>query len=344
MGQSSADPAGGTAASAIDSAPSTGEVEKQRALITKPGIYREFDGDSYFADPCPEPSLSQSIAKVLIEQSAKHAAVEHPRLVVDAEGDDVVDAEGEKYVKAQAIGNAAHKLILERGKEIEIIDRPDFKSKDARDLRDAATAAGRVPILKKHMASVERMVGAAWTQIKRHEDCDALQNGSGEVMIAWQEDGIWFRSLIDWLTYDLLTVDDYKSTALCIAPHRLGYVAEAAGWHIQMAFIERGLNVLDPERAGRRRFRNVAQENYAPFALSIMHHNEHWLTMGRKKVDAAVMLWKQAIQSGNWNGYPLRSIIPEYPGFKESQWLDREVNEFSPLAAPERDGRFIMAG
>ena len=34
--------------------------------ITAPGIYKDFDETAYFADPAPQPSLSQSLAKVLI--------------------------------------------------------------------------------------------------------------------------------------------------------------------------------------------------------------------------------------------------------------------------------------
>ena len=36
--------------------------------IDKPGIYKGMLSDDYFADPCITPSLSQSIAKILIEQ------------------------------------------------------------------------------------------------------------------------------------------------------------------------------------------------------------------------------------------------------------------------------------
>jgi hypothetical protein len=37
--------------------------------ITKPGIYPGVSSADYFADPCPTPSLTQSLCKILIERS-----------------------------------------------------------------------------------------------------------------------------------------------------------------------------------------------------------------------------------------------------------------------------------
>lgn len=302
-------------------------------MIDKPGIYREVSETEYRSDPCPDPSLTQSLCKVLVDQSPIHALFEHPRLAPKA------DENGEKYDKLKAIGSAAHKIMLGRGKEIVLINVPDFKTKDAREKRDAALALGHVPILADLMDDVETMVAAAGSQLERHQDKDAFTAGSGEVMIAWQEDGFWYRALIDWLSDDMLTVDDYKTTGMSVAPHTLGIRAENAGWPIQAAFIERGLNILHPEGAGRRRFRFIAQENYRPFALVVAHMDEHWMTMGRKKVAAADHMWRTAVRSGRWAGYPTCGIVPDYPSWAENRWLDRETSgEF------EQDPKLIMAG
>lgn len=288
--------------------------------ITKPGIYRDFDGEAYFADPTPEPSLTQSIAQIIIDQSALHAKYEHPRFV-PPDLDDEEDAE--KYVKAQAIGNAAHKLMLGRGKDIAVLDFDDFKKRVAKDAKEDALASGQTVILKKHMTRAEAMVQSARTQLESHDDNNAFTNGAGEVMICWQEDGLWMRSLIDWLHDDLRTVDDLKTTGMSVAPHLLGQRAESAGWEIQAAMIERGLNVLDPDGAGRRRFRFIAQENSRPFALSVMHMDETWLTFGRQKLDQAIMIWRDAMKSDRWAGYPNRGIVPEYPGYAGDRWIKR---------------------
>ena len=298
--------------------------------ITKPGVYRGVSEADYRADPCPTPSLTQSLCKILIERSPHHAWTECPRLNPHYEYDDDT-----KY----DIGNVAHRLILGRGKEIEVIAFPDWRKKKAQELREKAADEGRIAVLQHQFEQASDMVTSAWLQLRKHEDSNAFTAGAGEVMIAWEEDGVWFRSLIDWLHDDLRTVDDYKSTAMSVAPHLLGIRAEAAGWHVQAAFIERGLDALDAAGAGRRLYRFIAQETDQPHALSVMHMNEYWLTMGRKKVEAGVGMWRAAIANNQWRDYGRHAVIPEYPGFKEKQWLERELSgEF------EQDTKLIMAG
>lgn len=302
------------------------------------GIHRGMDSAVYFGDPCPEPSLSQSICKVLLDRSPLKAMHKHPRLAPPLADDE----EAEKYVKAQAIGNAAHAIMIGRGKTLEIIKANDFKGGEAKKLRDAAYEAGKTPILEKHLAIASDIVAAGLEKLKRHEDRDAFQNGDGEVALIWRDDGIWCRALVDWLHTDLRTVDDYKTSGMSIAPHIIGIRAETAGWHVQAAFIERGLDILDPAGAGRRRFRFIAQEQDGrPYDLTTMHMTEYWLTMGRKKVAAAMTLWRSAITTNRWQGYPLQAQRPEYPSYKEKQWLERELaGDFEP----QNDHSVIMAG
>lgn len=304
--------------------------------ITKPGIYRGISEADYRADPCPSPSLTQSLCKILIERSPQHAWTECARLNPQFEADDDTKFD---------IGNVAHRLILGRGKEIEIVHFSDWRKKDAQEAREKAADQGKIAVLEHQFAQAGDMADAARKQLDKHEDNDAFTGGSAEVMIAWEEDGIWFRSLIDWLHDDLLTIDDYKTTAKSVAPHVIGMVAQSAGWEVQAAFIERGLDILNPQGAGRRRFRFIAQETDKPHALTVAHMSEPWMTMGRKKVSAGAGVWSVCAGTGYWPSYPRQAIIPEYPGFAESRWLEREVNEFSePIKRVVFDPRNLMAG
>jgi hypothetical protein len=298
--------------------------------IDKPGIYRGVSEADYRSDPCPTPSLTQSLCKILIERSPKHAWTECPRLNPQFEYDDDTKFD---------LGNVAHRLMLGRGKEIEVVHFADWRKKDAQEAREKAADEGKIAVLLHQFDQAADMVSAARMQLAKHEDHDGFDHGAGEVMIAWEEGGVWFRSLIDWLHDDLRTVDDLKTTAKSVAPHTIGLVAQSAGWEIQAAFIQRGLDILDPEGAGRRRYRFFAQETDKPHAVTVMHMSEYWMVMGRKKVEAGLSLWRSAISSNQWRDYGRHAVIPDYPGFKEKQWLERELSgEF------EQDPSLVMAG
>jgi hypothetical protein len=285
--------------------------------ITQPGIYRGISSEDYFADPCPIPSLTQSQCKTMLERSAKHVWTHNPRLNPNYEPDDDTKFD---------VGNVAHRLVLGRGKDFEVIDFEDWRTKAAKEAREEAAKAGKIAVLKHQFQKAFDMAGVAQVKLSRHQERGAFTNGDAEVMIAWEEDGVWFRSLIDWLHADLRTVDDYKSTAKSVADHVLGYVAFSGMWHVQAAFIERGLDVLDPANAGRRRFRFIAQETDKPHELNVMPMNKHWMTMGHKQVSAAIAKWTPAVKANRWGGYSPRPVEPEFPAYQEKAWLERELS------------------
>lgn len=288
-------------------------------MITQPGFYLEMSAAEYFADPTPEPSLTQSVAKLLNERSPAHARLAHPRLNPAWRIDD------EDYDKAKAIGNAAHKLMIGRGKEICIIEADNFRTKDAKETRDKAAADGYVPVLAKHHKAARELTQAMRVQLDLI-DVDAFYKGDGEVVIAWEEDGLWFRSMIDWMCSPT-SLWDLKTSGRSAAPHAIPPIMVEAGWDVQAAMQERGLDILDPTGAGRRTFRFVAVENEPPFALTVHELSEAVLTMGRKKLEHAISIWRHCMAHGEWPAYPPIVNMPEYPGFKETQWLNREIAE-----------------
>lgn len=293
-------------------------------MITTPGIFKGFDVQEYFNDPCPEPSLTQSIAKALLDRSPAHAAAAHPRLRLTAEEPD--DAP-EKYDAAKAIGNAAHALMIGRGKTIAVGDFPNWQTKVAKEYRAAAMVSGQEPVLAKHMAKAEKMVAAGGAQLQALGWVDVFNQGAGEVVIAWKEGDLWFRALVDWMV-DTTMIYDVKTTSLSCAPHMIGKLMGDAGWSIQAAFIERGLDVLDPDNRGRRTFRFIPQENDIPFALTGVELTEAVMTLGRKEVQRAIDIWGCCMETDEWPAYPAKVCFPEMPTWRETQVLAREAEAF----------------
>jgi len=283
--------------------------------ITKPGAYAIPDA-AYRADPCPTPSLTQSTIKTLLDTSPAHAFLESPRLNPDFEPDDPT-----KY----DVGSIAHRYLIGRGKEVVVLDGSfeDWRKKEAQELRKKHTGQGLLAVLKKDADLATAMVEVAKQRQEEFKIGDAFNEGWGEVVLAWQEGDVWMRTMIDWVTLNG-PFYDYKTTKLSVAPHALGWMAANAGWDIQAAMIERGLSVIDPANAGRRKARFIAQEARPPFAMSVMQMRESWLVMGRKKVAVGMGIWKSCLEANDWPAYPTSLCEPEYPTPAETSFLARE--------------------
>jgi PDDEXK-like domain of unknown function (DUF3799) len=302
-------------------------------MINEPGVFYDMPSTVYFADPCPEPSLTQSIAKILLERSPLHAWHAHPRLNPNFEPDNDTKFD---------IGNVAHRLILGRGKEFVVLPFDDWKTKAAREAREMAAANRKLAVLAHQFERATAMVHAARDQLELRGLSHFFRIGNAEVVMAWQEGDIWFRQMLDWLI-DGQVMLDYKSTDMSVAPHNLGRMIAAGGWDVQAAMAERGLNALACSDAGRR-YIFVVQETEPPYCLSVLEISPDVLAIGRKKLDAAAMTWRVCMHERRWPGYPTEIHTPEYPAWAEHQWLEREVKDAARERLPKEPVNILMGG
>lgn len=299
-------------------------------MILQPGIHLNVPTADYFADCAPEPSLTQSVAKTLIDQSPLHAWYQHPRLNPDFRRNEETRFD---------IGNIAHSIMLGRGKDIVVLDGfDDWRKKAAQEAREEALAAGKLAVLGKHYQRASKMVEAAREQLDMRGVGAFFRRGHGEVVSVWEEDGIWLRQMIDWYVPDDNIFVDYKTTDFSVAPHSIDRMMCNAGWSIQAAMAERGLDALDPNNAGRRKFFFVVQEATVPYQLTVVQLTRGPMVMGHKQLDRAVALWRECMATGIWPGYALDIVQPEWPGWMEQQWLTREITD----AARERQPREVL--
>ena len=109
--------------------------------------------EEYHADPCESPSLSSSLASALLNQSPRHAWMQHPELNPDYRPE-----ENSRF----DLGSAAHALLLEGNQaKIAIIEADDWRTKKAKEERDTARENGLLPVLAKHDFALKAMVKAA---------------------------------------------------------------------------------------------------------------------------------------------------------------------------------------
>src|SRR5690606_5058963 len=98
------------------------------------------------------------------------------------------------------LGHAAHKLVLGEGEEIVVTEYDDWRTKAAREERDAIRARGAVPLLSHEGEQVTAMA----EQIRRHRHAGPLfepGNGIPERSIYWTDPatGVRCRVRPDWL-------------------------------------------------------------------------------------------------------------------------------------------------
>lgn len=275
--------------------------------------------EDYHGDPAESPSLSSSIAHLICSTSPKHAWAAHPRL------NPAFKRQEEQHFD---IGTAAHWLLLQgdTADVVTVVEADDWRTKTAKEQRDAARAAGRLPLLAKHWDAVQAMVAAAREQLAALDvDPIPFTDGKAEQTLVWEEPGgVICRSRVDWLRDDLIAIDDYKSAGRSANPEKWSRSLFDHGYDVSAAFYLRGVQALTgmvPD------WRWVVQETSPPYALVVVAPGPDVVTMARKKVAYAINVWRRCLETGIWPAYPTRVCWAELPPWEETRWLLKEERE-----------------
>jgi hypothetical protein len=273
----------------------------------------------YHADKVADaPSLSASVANILLNCSPLHAWHAHPRL-----NPDFVREDEDRF----SVGTVAHALFLQGEDVAVVVDAADWRTKAAKEERDAARAAGQVPLLAHQWDAVRTMVDAIRVQVDRFPISPPLfTNGKPERTLVWEEpSGVVGRARADWLHLDGSAIDDLKTTGASASPEAWSRTMLGFGADVQQAWYQRGARALmlgdTPE------FRFVAVETRPPHALTVFSLAPDALAAANAKVEYALMTWRQCLASGDWPGYPRRVCYIQSPAWAENQWAEREYRD-----------------
>lgn len=287
--------------------------------ITAAGIY-DISEAEYHADPVVEPSLSRSIAKTMLRKSPAHAREEHPRLNPDFEP--------ENGRHDFDLGNAAHKLVLGKGRDLAFIDADDYRGATARAARIDAYEAGKIPVLPHQVGAAQRMARAARAQIDSiPEFAGILDRGQAEQTIIWSPSSdTWARTRPDLLLHnaelEAALIIDYKTTTDA-RPDRWVKRMDEHGLDLQAAMHTTAVrDVLGIERPD---FRFIVQETSPPYALAIIAPKPRVVEIGMEKFSRAVEMWRWCMQEGTWPGYAALAHYVDLPPWAEAQWEDEKA-------------------
>lgn len=294
-----------------------GVVTLERRGLTV-GVH-QIEGDAYHADPAPRPSLSSTIAKILLSQSPLHAWTASPRLNPDWEPKDS---------KTFDIGRAAHRAVLGAGADFIAI--PDdllasngaASTKAAKEFIADARANGLTPLKSAEVAQIEAMrAKIAAKLVSLQIDLDPAHS---EVVALAKIEGVHCRAMIDNAPadprtplYDFKTTTDASPEAAMRAIMNYGYDVQAAHY----------LDTWKAATGEDRLFRFIFQEKEAPYEVAVIEVGPDSLAMARKKIARAREMWGNCLAADDWPGYPAGVHRIELPEFFHNKWLERESVE-----------------
>lgn len=282
-----------------------------------PGVH-QMDAAAYHADPCPEPSLSSTLAKVMLSQSPLHAWTASQRL-----NPDYVPVEKKTF----DIGRAAHRAILGAGEGYVPIPEEILSSdgrastKEAKAFIADARASGLTPLKADEVAQIDTMMSAAAVKLARIGI--TFDPAHSEKCAFAQIDGVWCRAMVDNAPPDGGILWDFK-TCESASPEACERAILNYGYDIQAA------HYLDTWKAATgedRTFRFVFQEKSAPHEICVVELGPDSLIMARKKIARARQMWRVCLDRNEWPGYPPGVHRIELPEWVHSRWLDRESAE-----------------
>lgn len=263
-------------------------------MITVPGIYT-LPSEDYHADPAPQPSLSSSGAWTLATDCP--AVFDHERRT-------------RVFKRAFDLGNASHLMTLEPEKfdaAVVVIEgrtkkgdpSPGYTTQDARDQRDAAYAAGRIPLLPSEVDLVRAMRDV----LHRHPIGRlAFRDGKPEQSIFWQdaETGIWCRTRPDWMPSTPRYLINWKS-AVSVHPDDLQRTIWNHGYFAKSAWEMDGVEAVTGIRP--ERFCLLFQAKEPPHLVVPVWLDDEALHWGQRFNRKARGIFAWCSRRDHWPGY-----------------------------------------
>lgn len=282
----------------------------------------------YHADPAPAPSLSSTLARLILAKSPLHAWTAHPRLNPAWEP-------VEK--KTFDIGRAAHRAVLGRGGDYVaypaeyLASNGAASTKEAKAWAEGQRAAGRTPLKADEVDLVGSMADAVQRQLAAMGI--KLDPARSEMAALAEIDGVWCRAMIDNAPLDpRQPLYDLKSTTDA-SPESLAKTVAAYGYDVQAAHY---LAVWKAATGEDRKFRIIFVEKEAPYGVSVAElyrkpgDEADWFDHADALASDARRIWGECLTSGHWPCYPARVAVIGAPGWHLTKMEDRAERAIAP--------------
>jgi hypothetical protein len=297
-------------------------------LINSAGKYLTITPDQYHHEPCPTPAFTNSLVKVLLDETPKDAAYIHP--AIGAPPEEIASTVEKRR------GDIVHQLALGKGRGYAVGDFKAWQSNDAKAFKENAMSMGVTPILrhqfeeaKKMAAVLKEMITETLEDIARARNIAIPKGGipyETEVVFAceFEVDGykIWARIMVDVWCEMLAVALDPKTTAYLTDKKGPAHISNM-GWDTQGAFYPRVIETVMPELAGRVVFADLMVKPKPPFTSRAVAIPESWKTVANMEIDAAMAIFAKCLRGNNWPGYARGIHYMQQPGWAQKLALER---------------------
>jgi len=276
------------------------------------GLHLDVPNETYHSGLASDPKpLSSSMAKTIVTKSPAEFRWEQDHRIERSAFDE---------------GQAVHELVLEGGfKSIDVHDFDSWRTKDAREARDASYAAKRHPLLSDDVEPLLDMSRA----VKCSElASEVLTNGRPEVSaLAWDDEyGINLQARVDWLQLpewgsDRPVIADLKTSVKGASPRSFNREIAERRYHLSMAFYRRVLMLLGHEDP---RLMFVVVDKKEPHFVSVHEVSESDRIIGDVLVEKAIATYAGCLSSGEWPGHDTQVHITDMPA-----WASFEAEEIA---------------
>ena len=203
------------------------------------------------------------------------------------------------------VGHAVHAKVLGTGAVVDVLDFDNFRTKAAQEARDAAYAAGLVPMLRKDMRPIEGMSEAVLSHPKARALFEQAGNPEVSVFATDPETGVDVKARFDYLpdftVTDPTTVD--LKTARSASPEGFAKSVAEYRYDIQQEWYLNAYSIETGDHSARMQF--VVVETAPPYLVGVYPLADEFAELGRGRVRDALNLYAECLAADRWPGYPL---------------------------------------
>lgn len=234
---------------------------------------------------------------------------------------------------ASDLGTAFHDAFLEGLDRIEVIDAADWRTKAAKEARDAARVAGKIPMLQHKAKSVEGMVSACKEFVESGPLSGVFSRGLPELTMTWNEGDVLCKARPDFLTNERDVLVHLKSTAGSAKPEAwIRTQLEPMGYDVAAAFYSRGMDQFEDADSCEHVFFVI--EQMAPYGCSLVSLSPAMWDIANGKVNRAIRTWRQCRASGKYPAYPTGITLAEPRAWQMEEAM--ENGDIESLSFEER--------